>query len=38
MLPDSCFPLEFPVTLTKKMVDVFLKGFNTTPPFPNFYA
>jgi hypothetical protein len=38
MLPDNCFPLEFPVTLTKKMVDVFLKGFNTTPPFPNFYA
>lgn len=38
MLPASCFPLAFPVVLTEKMVDVFLKGFSTTPPPPSFYA
>jgi hypothetical protein len=38
MLPDSCFPLVFPVTLTRKMVDVFLKSFLQTPAVPSFYA
>lgn len=38
MLPDSYFPLAFPVTLTKTMVDVFLKGFITAPRIPNFYV
>lgn len=38
MLPSSCFPLEFPVELTEKMVDVFLKTFSSASPVPNFYA
>ena len=38
MLPSGCFPLSFPLTLTEKMVDVFLKNFSTASPVPNFYA
>ena len=38
MLPSTCFPLTFPVVLTEKMVDVFLKTFSSSSPVPSFYV
>jgi hypothetical protein len=36
-LPSSCYPLTFPVTLTKQMIDVFLKDFHKESSQLSFY-